>query len=158
MTTNDAATPDLQTNGAPANGAPDGGALSRPALLQPPTLQEAVSALPLSGSGELTRERLQGLVDAGDVFGVLLGCLDEMDRLPGLVEVLRAVGKACAELPIQTRRDGVDALADYLGDQIGHIAQVLRGALSAMPISRPRPPSRPSQTSPATDTDARRLP
>ncbi len=108
----------LQTNGAAPSAVPP---------LRPPTLKEAISALPLTGPGELTRERL---ANAGDAPSVIMSCLDDLAWLPGLVEVLRAASEA--EDPTRTRRNGIDALARHLIDEISRISTVLQGALGEL--------------------------
>ncbi len=78
-------TPAASAGGASSNDAPD-----RAPAAPPATLSEAVAALPLSGSGELTREMLAPVAETGDVAAVVLRCADELAWLPGLVEAAAA--------------------------------------------------------------------
>ncbi|MCH7665811.1 MAG: hypothetical protein IH936_07780 [Acidobacteria bacterium] len=102
------------------------------ALFRPPTLHEAVAALPLSGSGELTREMLAPLAETGEAAAVVLRCADELDWLPGLVEVVRTACQAQSKDPFQRRGDGIDTLCDHLAHHIDRIVLVLRGAYAEL--------------------------
>ncbi len=111
--------------GASSNDAPERAA-------PPATLCEAVAALPLSGSGELTREMLAPLAETGDVAAVVLRCADELAWLPGLAEVLRTACQAEAEDPSPKRGDGIDTLCDLIAHHIDRIVLVLRGACAEL--------------------------
>ena len=117
------------TNGTPAaeavsNGAPE-------ARSESPTLQDAIAALPLTGSGDLTRETMQPLADAGDARQAILCAADRLSATRALVEVLR-VAATDTEAPIEDTRAGIDALADLIRDQMRRLGLVLRGALGEL--------------------------
>ncbi len=117
------------TNGTDAaeavsNGAPE-------ARSGPPTLQEAIAALPLTGSGDLTRETMQPLADAGDARQVILCAVDRLSATRALVEVLR-VAATEAEAPNDDTRIGIDALADLIRDQMRRLGLVLQGVLDEL--------------------------
>ncbi len=120
----------------PTNGTPDGGAVSNDAPApearsEPPTLQEAVATLPLSGSGELTRETMQPLADAGDARQAIWCIVDRLSATRALVEVLR-VAATDTEAPIDDTRAGIDALADLIRDQMRRLGLVLQGVLDEL--------------------------
>ncbi len=119
------------TNGTPAAEAASNGAPPAP----PPTLYEAVAALPLSGSGELTREMLAPLAETGDAATVVLRCADELAWLPGLVEVLRTACQAEGQDPFPRRRDGIGTLCDHVAHHLDRIVLVLRGAYAELESS-----------------------
>ncbi len=118
------------TNGTDAATASAGGASApdRAPPAPPATLQEAGAALPLSGSGELTRETLAPLAEAGEAAAVVLRCADELAWLPGLVEVVRTACQAEGQDPFQRRADGLGTLCDHLAHHLARIVLVLRGA------------------------------
>ena len=89
-----------------------------------PSLQDAVAALPESASGHLSRDQMQRLAEAGDARACLRRCLDELSLVRGLVEVLR-VAATEAEAPIRDTRNGIDALADLVRDQLGRLQVLL---------------------------------
>ncbi len=124
-------------NDTPAAAASAGGASSNDApervpAAPPATLSEAVAALPLSGSGELTRALLAPVAEAGDVAAVVSRCADELAWLPGLAEVLRTACQAEAEDPSPKRGDGIDTLCDLIAHHIDRIVLVLRGACAEL--------------------------
>ena len=104
-------------------------------VLRNPTLKEAVAALPLSSSGPMSRERMQGVAEQGDAKTALWRCIDELTSIRGLVEVLR-VAATEAQAPMRDTRLGIDALAETLRDQIRRLQDVLEGALRAVPDTR----------------------
>ena len=126
------------TNGTDANGTP--GASGVPpssdaptgsAPLRSPTLHEAVTALPLTGSGDLTRETMQPLADAGDAWQAIRCTVDRLSATRALVEVLR-VAATDTEAPNEDTRIGIDALADLIRDQMCRLALVLQGVLDEL--------------------------
>ncbi len=119
----------------PTNGASSSGEAAPEARREPPSLHEAVAALPLSGSGELTREMLAPLAEAGDAAAVVLRCADELKWLPGLVEVVRAACQAEGQGSFQRRADGIDTLSDHVAQHLDRIALVLRGAYAELESS-----------------------
>ena len=135
----------------PTNGTPDGGASSNEAPApearsEPPSLQDAVAALPLSGSGELTRALLAPVAEAGDVAAVVSRCADELAWLPGLAEVLRTACQAEAEDPSPRRAGGIDTLCHLIADHIDRIALVLQGAYTELePSTQAHPEARPPE-------------
>ena len=92
-----------------------------------PTLDEAVAALPLTGSGDLTRAIIAPLAEGGDLAGVLLRCVDSLDQVQEAMELLRP-GYVKAELPPVLLEAGLGALLDCLQDQLARVALLVRGA------------------------------
>ncbi len=121
----------------PTNGTPDGGlspssdAPTGSAPPRPPILDEAVAALPLTGSGDFTREKMQPLADAGDARQAIRCAVNGLTSARALVEVLR-VAATEAEAPNDDTRNGIDALADLIRDQMRHIQAVLQGVLDEL--------------------------
>ncbi len=120
----------------PTNGTPDGGASSNEAPApearsEPPSLQDAVAALPLTGSGDLTREMMQPLADAGDAWQAIRCAADRLSATRALVEVLRAAATD-TEAPNDDTRIGIDALADLIRDQMRRLGLVLQGVLDEL--------------------------
>ncbi len=131
---------------APTNGASSNGEAAPEARREPPSLQEAVAALPLSGSGELTREMLAPLAEAGDAAAVVLRCADELAWLPGLVEVVRTACQAQGQDPFQWRADGLGTLCDHVAHHLDRIVLVLRGACVELESStQAHPEARPAE-------------
>ena len=117
-----------------------------PSTRRDPSLKDAVAALPLSGSGPMSREALERLLEQGDARAVLRRCLDEMTALRGLVEVLR-VAATEAQAPVKETHLGINALAETVRDQLRRLQALMQAALGEltaippgrMPGHRPAP-------------------
>ena len=122
-----------------------------PSTRRGPSLKDAVAALPLSGSGPMSHEALERLLEQGDAEAVLWRCLDELTSLRGLVEVLR-VAATEANAPIKDTSIGIDALAETLRDQLRRLQVVMQGALAELTAipDRPAPSAMMAEQQPPT--------
>ncbi len=109
-----------------------------------PSNGRAAPATPLGGPAQAAgalggcgpHERMHTLMEAtASATGALGRATGEIARVRGLVEVLRAA--AGTKAPTQDTRDGIETLADVIGERMRRIRSVLQGAIGEWEATKP---------------------